>query len=137
MESIKSRLVFSNYIVNKIEFNNNILCDNKEIKIDFDIDSKIDFINENEFIVSLFIEIFKNAEENNYPFNFKAEITGMFAIDGVNEKEKFMYAEQNAVAILFPYIRALVTSYTAASNVQPLILPAINVASYLKQKKQY
>lgn len=41
----------------------------------------------------------------------------------------------NAVAILFPYVRALISSYTANANVTPLVLPPINVNQLLRNKK--
>lgn len=136
MKNSKSKLSFKNYIVNKIEFENNIECESEETELDFDLDSHVDFVNEDEFILTLTIEIFKNAKQNNYPFNFKSEILGSFLISDVEEEKKQIYAEQNAVAILFPYCRALVTTYTGLANVNPLILPPINVVKYLKNKEE-
>lgn len=133
---MKSKLRFKDYIVNNIEFNNNFNFSDNPVTIDFEIDSDVNFTNENEFLLGLEIEIFREAEKNNYPFNFKAEIIGFFEIDTDNQKEKEILSEQNAVAILFPYVRALISTYTSVSNVQPIILPPINVVSYLQQKKQ-
>ena len=61
---------------------------------------------------------------------------GFFELNEVEESKKQVYAEQNAVAILFPYLRALITTYTGMANVQPLILPPINVAKYIENKKK-
>ena len=36
---------------------------------------------------------------------------------------------QNCLAILFPYLRALISSYTALANVSPILIPAINIAN--------
>lgn len=47
------------------------------------------------------------------------------------EKQKEELTTKNTVAILFPYIRALVSNYTANANVPPLILPPINVSKIL------
>lgn len=132
---MKSSLKFKDYVVHNIEFRNNIEFTNKEVKLDFDIDSEIDFVNENEFMLGLQLELFRDAEENDYPFNFKIEIIGMFEIEADTEQERMNYAEKNAVAILFPYVRALITTFTSASNVQPIILPPINVVSYLNNKR--
>ncbi|MDB2160497.1 MULTISPECIES: protein-export chaperone SecB [Clostridium] len=136
MSNCKSKLSFKDYIVNKIEFNNNIKCDNKEITMDFDFDSKVEFGEDDKFILYLSVELFKDAEKNNYPFNFKADLIGFFELNEVEESKKQVYAEQNAVAILFPYLRALITTYTGMANVQPLILPPINVAKYIENKKK-
>ncbi|NFN81853.1 hypothetical protein FDB25_15800 [Clostridium botulinum] len=136
MSNYKSKLSFKNYIVNSINFKNNIKYDNEENVLDFDFDSKVEFGDNNEFILYLSIEIFKDAEINNYPFEFNAELIGFFELEGVAEDKKQSYAEQNAVAILFPYLRALITTYTGAANVQPLILPPINVVRYLENKNK-
>ena len=135
-KKIESKLAFKNYEINNIEFKNNLSFKDEVVEIDFDIDSEVSFISDNEFILGLSIEIFRDMEKNNYPFNFKVEIMGMFEINTENISEKQMLAEQNSVAILFPYARALISTYTSISNVQPIILPPINVVSYLKIKKE-
>ena len=37
---------------------------------------------------------------------------------------------------MYPYLRAIVSTYTASANVSPVILPAINVNAMLKNKKE-
>ena len=41
-----------------------------------------------------------------------------------------------AIAILFPYLRAIVSTYTANANVVPVILPAMNINAYMRKKYQ-
>lgn len=48
----------------------------------------------------------------------------------------FDHAEANAIAILFPYIRAIVSTYTAHANIVPVILPPMNINAYLKKKNR-
>ncbi len=61
---------------------------------------------------------------------FRAEITaiGIYSFDAEMEDEmleKFFY--QNATAILFPYIRAYVTTLTSLSGINPVVLPTLNL----------
>ena len=42
--------------------------------------------------------------------------------------------EANAIAILFPYMRAIISTYTANANVAPVIIPPMNINAYLKEK---
>lgn len=135
MANMESVLTFINYTVQKIEFYNNPECNGDNFKIKFDIDSNVKFVNNNDFLLTLYTEIFPNAKENNYPFSMTIVVTGMFTIKNEDNKTKQIFAEKNAVAILFPYIRALISTYTSASNIQPVILPPINVASYIENKK--
>lgn len=132
---MKANLRFKDYVVNNIEFKNNFSFDDGPVDIDFDINSEVNFVNESEFFLALEVELFRDAEKNNYPFNFKVEIIGSFEIDCDDDKQKNILSEQNSVAILFPYVRALISTYTSASNVLPIILPPINVVKYLQNKK--
>lgn len=132
---MKANLKFRDYIVNSIEFKNNFSFVDSPVEIDFDINSEVNFISENEFFLGLEVELFREAEKNNYPFNFKVEMIGSFEIECDDTDQKKILSEQNSVAILFPYVRALVSTYTSVSNVSPVILPPINVIKYLQNKK--
>jgi preprotein translocase subunit SecB len=139
MKDMKSSLKFIDYIVEEVEFynNSNFIAESSEkTKLDFDIDSKTEFIDENRFTLSLIVKIFQNAVEKGYPFSMNIKITGVFILDNVDEKTKQVLAEKNSVAILFPYVRALVSTYTSASNVHPVILPPINVVKYIENKRR-
>jgi len=128
MESIKSSLEFRKYIVNEVVYKSNSNFKNSaNISIDLNIIPKIQ-INNNEMIINLVTNIFEKSEENNYPFEMKIDISGYFYTENENP-ERF---QANAIAILYPYIRAIVSTYTAAANTQPLILPAINVNAMIE-----
>lgn len=136
-EEVKSVLQFNHYIVKKVEFDYNLECEENEdgVNIDFDIDA--DFkVNEDatEMVVFLNMVIFDNPIENNYPFKMKLEMVGIFSMK-LGEDEDISFYKSNAVAILFPYARALVSSYTANSNVTPLVLPTININKLLQDKR--
>ena len=73
-------------------------------------------------------------DKTKYPFSMEMEVVGFFSISNVSE-EQIENFKPNAVAILFPYVRALISSYTANANVTPLILPPINVNQLLRSKK--
>ena len=66
------------------------------------------------------------------PFEMKVDITGTFETQGESPK----VFQANAIAILYPYIRAIVSTYTSAANTQPLILPAINVNAMLEKQNK-
>ena len=82
--------------------------------------------------INLILTIFDKAEENNYPFYMKTVLEGKFALEGDNI-ETF---EINGIALLYPYIRSIISTYTANSNMPTLILPPINVANYYKNSKK-
>lgn len=133
---MKSQLRFIDYIVEKVEFYNNF-NDNEDVELDFDISSEIELSGDedNIFLTRLNISIFRDAKKNGYPFSMNLTISGIFEFENIDEEMKKSFMEVNSVAILFPYARAIVSSYTANSNVTPLILPAINVVNYIRNKK--
>ena len=59
------------------------------------------------------------------------EMTGFFETEN-GESDKFI---KNAIAILYPYVRALISTYTANANINPLILPAINVNKLIENSE--
>lgn len=138
MESINSVLRFENYIINKIQYTKNENYQNKvenneEAKKGIDVDLSIKpniQVNGEKMIVNLSTYIFKNSIENNYPFELEIEITGFFTTQG-DAVDRF---KANAIAIMYPYVRAVVSTYTALANIPPLILPAINVNALLEQQ---
>lgn len=126
-------LTFIKYYVDNIKFERNINFDpSKKVRISYDIDSNILNLDDTKAEVKLFVNIFKDVEEDNKPFEFELEITGVFAVENVNDK---LLLEQNTIAILYPFARALISTYTANANVPPLILPPINVIKYIESKK--
>lgn len=129
---MKSALKFIDYIVDEVNFKNKYI-DSDDFNIEFDINTDVVFNGENNFILKLGMDIFKNQKEA--PFEMSVSVVGIFEIGDIEENLKQEFAEKNSVAILFPYVRALVSNYTAMANVNPLILPPINVVKYIEDKK--
>lgn len=61
----------------------------------------------------------------NAPYRLNVEIAGRFSSTSPWQPEW----EQNAMAILFPYLRSLVSLITSNSGREPVILPTINISS--------
>lgn len=59
-------------------------------------------------------------------------LKGYFRVKGIQNDIKLF--EKNAIAIMFPYLRAIVSTYTANANVAPVLLPAMNINEYFRKK---
>lgn len=131
MENYESILKFEGYIVNEVYFKKNekFKNNNEGTPIDIQILPKVNIKKDNMNII-LNTEIFTNAIEKNYPFEMKVRITGKFII----KEELAQRFVKNAIAILYPYVRALISTYTASANINPLILPAINVNKLIEDQ---
>jgi len=128
-QEVRSILTFNGYVVNQVEFYKNDQCtedDSFDVKLDIqrNIERKP---KENKGYVTIKTKIFEDAVKHNYPFSMNIVITGEFEVESDDEDQVRKLLEINAMAILFPYIRALITTYTANANIEPLILPPINI----------
>ncbi len=133
MEKYESVLKFIRYEVNEIYLKKNInFQPNKNgIPIDLRIKPNVDIKDKNMNII-LQTTIFENAEQNNKPFEMKVNLTGYFMVDGCEPET----LKANAIAILYPYVRAIISTYTANANITPLILPTINVNKLIKDQEE-
>ncbi|GLU50732.1 hypothetical protein Dfri01_01930 [Dyadobacter frigoris] len=58
------------------------------------------------------------------------ECTGIFKFEGQIEFEEIpSYFYKNSIAILFPFVRSFVSTVTLQANIQPLLLPTMNLSS--------
>ena len=133
MEKYESVLRFIRYEVNEIYFKRNKdFKSNKEgLPINLKIKPVVD-VNENNMSILLQVRIFENMQEYNAPFEMKIDLIGYFYVEGRNPEN----LKANAIAILYPYVRAIVSTYTANANITPLILPAINVNKLIKDQEK-
>lgn len=98
---------------------------------DFSLDINVDqttYENEEEGKMKLELTVMVSDEKKMVDINVKAN--GIFEYDkDIDEKTKESFFTLNAPAILFPYVRAYVSSLTALSGMPPITLPTINLAS--------
>lgn len=126
---------FINYIVDTMYYKTNPDFDinNNEINISEEIIADID-IDESEAIIKLQAKL---EESVNVPFSFDVSIIGYFEfIDEESEGISFRdFLRTNAVAILFPYLRSIVSELIGKSNRFPSYnMPVRNIANELAKK---
>ena len=82
----------------------------------------------NKMEISLSTDIFKDIEDA--PFNMSVEIIGFFELEGIGDISHY---EANAIAIMYPYLRTIISTYTSSANIMPIILSAININAVLNK----
>jgi preprotein translocase subunit SecB len=100
-----------------------------EEKLEFGLQSKIDKDGDGKYRVSLRVRADRKDE-----YEITMQITGYCEIDE-NDPNKDVLLSQNAVAILFPYIRAELSLLTAQPDTDPIVLPVLNINAALEQSK--
>ena len=124
---------FEKYEVEEIQFKLNSADEEEEVDIDIKMEVEVTSDDNEHMRIRLIIHIFDEAIKNRYPFEMKVVVVGYFSI-GVEKDNDIAHYQANAIAILYPYIRAIVSTYTASANVTPLILPTVNVNKFLKNR---
>ena len=87
---------------------------------------KIGRLNGNNFFLELNVEI-SSTEEKKTPIDLFISITGIFDLSMFPENERDAYIKEEALRILFPYLRTMVTNMTATALMPPLLLPVTDL----------
>ena len=75
-----------------------------------------------------------NVEQDNLPFSAKLSITGKFECSGSLNADNMMRV--NAVAIMYPYVRATLSMMTTLAAIPPVIIPTINLAKMFEREER-
>lgn len=133
-QNILIRLV--GYTVDKVSFILNKEFSAKEhpkIKVVPKFDRELTRIDDQTFTMSLSVS-FDDAN-NVIPFFMDVQISGKFLFTRWEDEKLYPIAKANATSVLYPYLRALVTTVTANANVPPYILPIMNSNILFKDKR--
>lgn len=129
MSDKQGAIRFLDYRVLKVEFYlNDVETQSDELNVKFSSDKEIDK-ELNNMLVELDVKI---GDKDKSSFFMNICLEGLFELsqDYLDYDIDNFYS--NALAILYPYIRAIVSTYTAGANIQPVILPTINIKKMLK-----
>lgn len=126
-----SKFQFKGYSINRslIELQENSNFDN--IKIGFKVSGLV-HQNEKLYFLNLLVNI-TNEERN---LKIEVEATGKFKFEDVEKIEdisSFFYI--NSSAILFPYIRAYISTLTNLSGNRSITLPTMNLTNLAEELK--
>lgn len=127
----ESEFRFLGYRISEIRFTvgDNFAKVREAIKQNIDIENN--FSEKDNRFVEVVLNITVESESKSILFFLK--IKGAFkAAETMDEKIFKTLAQQNGPAILFPFARSIITSYTAQANIPPIILPTINFVPVAK-----
>lgn len=79
---------------------------------------------------------FFDSKKDNYPFALELAITGWFRIHNYSDPATLhKRIKINGTTALFPFLRSTVADITKTANVQPLIMPLINIHAMLEEQE--
>ena len=130
--SDKAALEFRGYRVNSLQFRAKpgFVPKQAEIELQPTLRKTLNELGPDEYEIELNIEL--NQED--LPFDATVCVTGSFRYMGAPDMSKRM--QLNAVAILYPYLRATLSLLTTLAEMPPLRLPTVNVAQMFADAEQ-
>ena len=105
------------------------ICFNKYNKFNFS--KSLAILSDTEVQENVCANVFYCTTDNieEAPFRITVEIAGRFRCDNEWKPE----LEPNVLAIMFPYLRSIISTITCNSGREPIILPTINIASLFEK----
>lgn len=124
---MKSKLNFINFVVPKFLFEKSPITKDND---SFDIrpQAVIDRAKK-QFHINFDVEI--NDHENS--FVLKMFAVGIFEYDLEDDVSLFNFMSLNGPALIFPYIRSFISSFTSLSGFDTITLPTLNLSGYKEE----
>ena len=115
---------FDSFIIQKSVFELNQNIEVGELSIGFKSAGKLDF-EKGKFNLELGIFISDSTEA----LKIEIDSVGYFNFENLDRDSLSNFLFVNAPAILFPYLRAYISSLTTLSGIRPIVLPTLNLTS--------
>ncbi len=126
---IKSVLNMDKLIIEKAEFSR-VEEDFSYDEMGIEVGRKVEKIDALKYKVSL--ETTVKSKEGYV--NVYVKTVGWFSLDApLKDSEEEFPLLRNAVAIMFPFVRSQITLVTSQPNMQPVVLPPININSLIEE----
>lgn len=102
-----------------------------EVQYKYNFSKSLAILSETEVQENVCANVFYSTTDNieEAPFRITVEIAGRFRCNNEWKPE----LERNVLAIMFPYLRSIISTITCNSGREPIILPTINIASLFEK----
>lgn len=126
MAEKKAALIFKSYRIGESNISLDINADSIEGEIEISINNQTRKIDDNSFEIELSTSVVNESKT----MDIMVKMTAYFdVLSTLDEDKKLSLIKINAPAIMFPYIRAYISSLTGLSGLAPVIIPAVNLAA--------
>lgn len=128
MDGIKSVLKLEHLVFDNLSFHRTGLKNENELKFSFGFHFGIQ--SETQFVTRIRVQGTKEAE-----YDFSVEASGYFVMEE-NPVGIDILSKQNATAIIFPYVRSQIALLTAQPEMEPIIIPPLNIATMVARAEE-
>jgi preprotein translocase subunit SecB len=126
--SEESKFQFLGYRVSEIHCEIQDSFDPQESKLSQSIEIQQSYDKDRDRFVEIMMDVSLESKDKSFKFFIRTK-GGFIGNEGMPQELFEKFSSQNAPAIMYPFIRAIIATYTAQANIPPIILPAINFAA--------
>ena len=129
LKKSESTLIVKRIFIENMSFQRKELL-NRNLRLSqSSIGKNVEQVADNEYKCSLALKL-SDEEETAM---LEIVVSGIFDFNSeLKDEQKQIIITKNTMAILFPYLRAQVTLITSQPDVEPVVIPAININSLLQ-----
>ena len=129
------QIIKTTFSTDKLEIKNNHI-QGKNFKLQPKISRKTGKIRDNIFFTSLILEL-TSTKEQPFPIDMYIDFRGIFQFTpGDDETEIQNFLKNEAVQMMFPYLRSTMTNLTTTAMLPPIILPIIDVSKLFPDNRE-
>ncbi|MBQ3804005.1 MAG: protein-export chaperone SecB [Oscillospiraceae bacterium] len=78
----------------------------------------------------------KNTKENPFPIDIKVDVMARIELAEVPEEARDEFLDNNAVSVLLPYVRTMITNITSSALMVPIVLPMLDPHELFPKDKE-
>lgn len=128
IDSIASSLTMEHIVFDKVSFARKGFKTKNDSEISLRFQVSINHT-DNQDVNRVTLQVCATAEDE---YDAEVQITGYCSIPSDCPNKQYLL-ENNAVAILFPYVRSELTLITAQPETSPIVLPAMNINAMIEK----
>lgn len=129
------QVVKTTFATDRLEIKNNHI-QSKNFKLQPKISRKTGKVRDNVYFTALILEVTSTSEQP-FPIDMFIDFRGIFEFKaGDDENEILNFLKNEAVQMMFPYLRTTMTNLTTTAMLPPIILPIIDVAKLFPDNRE-
>ncbi|MGE4571937.1 MAG: protein-export chaperone SecB [Candidatus Izemoplasmatales bacterium] len=129
------QVVKTTFATDRLEIKNNHI-QGKNFKLQPKISRKTGKVRDNVYFTALILEVTSTSEQP-FPIDMFIDFRGIFEFKaGDDENEILNFLKNEAVQMMFPYLRTTMTNLTTTAMLPPIILPIIDVAKLFPDNRE-
>lgn len=129
------KILKTSFVTDRLELKNNHI-QGRNFKLKPKITRKTGKIKDDIFFCNLILEV-KSSSDQQFPIDLFIDFKGIFQFrpgDSEDVIQEFLKTE--AVQILFPYLRTMVTNLTTTAMLPPIILPIADLTKLFPDNRE-